>query len=324
MTKLLVVGCGSIGSRHARNARTLGVSQLAVHDVDAVRRAELADAVGAEPFDTLDAALRWAPDAAVICTPPVSHIAVALACAKAGSHLLIEKPLAATADGIDELSRVVAAKNLHVTVGYQLRFHPAVMRLRELVCSGALGRLLAVRAEFGQYLPTWRPSRDYRETYTAQAALGGGILLDASHEIDYVRWLAGEIRCVYAAAGHLSRLEMDAEDTAAMILRFDGDVLGEVHVDCLQRGYSRTCTIIGTDATARWDFARGIQITWAEGTATDEALVPDPNAMYVLELEAFLARRADESVATLSDGRRVIDVVLAARRSAATRQEVSV
>ena len=160
--------------------------------------------------------------------------------------MLIEKPLAATSDGIDELSRVVAAKNLHVTVGYQLRFHAAVMRLRELVCSGSLGRLLAIRAEFGQYLPTWRPSRDYRETYTAQAALGGGILLDASHEIDYVRWFAGEIRCVYAAAGHLSRLEMDAEDTAAMILRFDGDVLGEVHVDCLQRGYSRTCTIIGS------------------------------------------------------------------------------
>jgi predicted dehydrogenase len=116
---------------------------------------------------------------------------------------------------------------------------------------------------------------------------------------------------------------MDAEDTAAIILRFDGGVVGELHLDCLQHGYSRSCTIVGADASARWEFGRGIQIMDANGRATDESLVPDVNAMYLAELESFLMRRFD-GAATLADGRRVLDVVLAARRSAAARQEVAV
>jgi predicted dehydrogenase len=323
MTRLLVVGAGSIGSRHLRNAKSLGVEHLAVYDSDAGRATAAAEAVGARAFPTLEAALAWHPGAAIVCTPPAHHVPAARSCAAAGCHLLIEKPLAAGTDGLPELAALVARLGLGVSVAYQLRFHPAIARMRELVRSGGIGRVLSIRAEYGQYLPAWRPSRDYRDTYTAQAAEGGGILLDASHEIDYVRWIGGEARTVYASVDRLSDLMMDAEDTAALVLRLDGRALAEIHVDCVRRGYARGCTIVGAEGTVQWESQTGIRITAADGAVHEEAIVPDPNDSYVAELAAFLkCPNAMDPMASLADGRRVLDIVLAARASAASRREV--
>ncbi len=320
MTRLLIVGAGSIGSRHAANAKALGVASIAVTDPDASRRNQLAASVGAQAFETLSEALAWRPSAAVVCNPPVAHVGTALACANHDCHLLIEKPLSATNAGVAELEAAIAQRGLRAAVAYQLRFHPALLRMRELIRSGSIGALLSIQAEYGQYLPAWRPARDYRETYTAQAALGGGILLDASHEIDYVRWLAGEMTAVYASAAKLSELEMDAEDTAALILRFESKTIGEIHMDCVQRGYSRRCVLIGSEATVRWDAMSGLTITGNTGT-TIEALVPQPNDTYVAEMKAFLDGDVAQH-ASVADGRRVVDVVRAARESTASRREV--
>ena len=319
--RLLIVGAGSIGSRHARNARALGVTEIAVTDPDRERREQLASAVDARAFETLDQALEWRPAVAIVCTPPASHITIAERCADAGCQLLIEKPLAASGEGLARLEAILQARGTRCAVAYQLRFHAAVRRMRELVSTGAIGRLLSVQAEYGQYLPAWRPSRDYRETYTAQAALGGGILLDASHEIDYVRWIAGEVKTVFASLQRLSNLEIDVEDTAALVLGFQSGALGEVHLDCVQRGYSRKCTLIGSEATVRWDSTVGLRITSA-GNVFDEAIVPDPNEPYVAELKAFLD--GEPTLASVADGTRVLEIVDAARRSSASRRELSV
>jgi predicted dehydrogenase len=249
-------------------------------------------------------------------------MASAQACADAGCDLLIEKPLAASLDGVDHLERTIAARKLRAAVAYQLRFHPAIVRMRELVCRGSLGRLVSVQAEYGQHLSAWRPTRDYRDTYTARAALGGGILLDASHEIDYVRWIGGEMQGVYAFASRLSDLDMDAEDTAALVVRFASGAIAEIHLDCVRRGYSRTCTLIGTEATVRWDVKEGLRITSADGTTRAEPIVPEPNLPYVDELAAFLHGAENAPLATVHDARRVLEIVLAARESAARRQEV--
>lgn len=326
MSRLLIVGCGSIGARHARNAAALGAGDIGVVDLDAARRAAVAGEVGARGFESLEAALDWQPEIAVICTPPTQHVPAARLCVEAGCDLLVEKPLAASTDGLDELSTAMARHDAGAAVGYQLRFHPAIARMRALVRDGALGRLCAVRAEFGQYLPDWRPSRDYRETYTAQAAQGGGILLDASHEIDYLQWIAGTIAGVFARLERLSDLAIDVEDTAALVMRIgDGtdNLIGELHLDCVQRGYSRTCMLIGTNATVRWDIASGLRITEASGAVFEERLTAEPNAPYLAELDAFLAARdAVEPFASIDDARRVLDVVLAARRSATERHEI--
>jgi predicted dehydrogenase len=280
--------------------------------------------VGGRGFESLEAALDWQPEVAVICTPPAQHVSAARACVEAGCDLLVEKPLSASPEGLDELVAAIARHGAGAAVAYHLRFHPAIARLRALVRGGALGRLLVIRAEFGQYLPDWRPSRDYRDTYTAQPSQGGGILLDASHELDYVRWIAGDITGVFARAERLSDLSLDVEDTAALLLRMERGVLGEVHVDCVQRGYTRGCTLIGTEATVRWDVASGLTMTGAAGAIHEEPLTAEPNAPYLAELGAFLsARDAVDPFASIDDARRVLAVALAARRSSAERREIS-
>ena len=108
-----------------------------------------------------------------------------------GVHAYVEKPLAVTVEGLAEL--LDGEAEVTIAVGYNLRFHPALEAIRAAVYEGRIGRLLAVRAEVGQYLPDWHPEEDYRVSYAARRDLGGGALLTLSHELDYVRWIAGEV-----------------------------------------------------------------------------------------------------------------------------------
>ena len=125
--------------------------------------------------------------------------------------------------------------------------------MRKALHQGHIGRVQSVRAEVGQYLPDWRPGIDCRQTASAQQALGGGALLELSHEIDYVRWLIGEIREVTARIARLSDLEIDVEDCAEIILTFENGTIGGPHLDMIQRAPTRTCRLIGSDGTLVWD-----------------------------------------------------------------------
>lgn len=320
-----VLGCGSIGQRHIRNLLTLGVGQIVAFDRDP-ERLRLAAALGAAPASSTSAALAGAA-AVLVCTPPTAHLDGLRRALEAGSHVFVEKPVAAVLDGLDEIAALARRQARIVLVGYNLRFHTGLVRLRELLEMGSIGRLLSVQAEFGYALPAWRPTVDYRTTYTARRSEGGGILLDASHEIDYVRWLVGEIDTVAAMTGKLSDLEMDAEDTALLLLRASNGVLASLHLDCVQSAYRRACRLVGSDGILVWDYLTGVSRYVArEGAWREEAVAPtDPNDMYVVEIAHFLAcvDGRETPRVTLEDGRRALEIVVAAQRSARERREVS-
>jgi predicted dehydrogenase len=321
--RALVVGCGSIGQRHIRNLRALGVPRILA--VDTVPNSlSRATELGANAYDNLEAALADAPEAAIISTPPNMHLAAARATLEAGSRLLIEKPIAASLDGVDTILDLATRRHRILCVGYNLRFHAGLRKLKLLLESGTIGRLLTLRAEFGQYLPDWRPGRDYRNSYNARA--DGGIVLDASHEIDYARWLAGEIVAVFAVTEKLSDLELDAEDVALLTLRFANGAVGQIHLDCVARGYSRCCRLVGTEGTLEWDFKTGVRLVSAAGVEERFSIVPDTNEMYLDELRHFLACSSggEPPLATGGDARRVLEIALAARRSSVERRELPV
>jgi len=330
---VLVIGCGSIGQRHLRNLRALGLTDVLAYDPLPARMDRVVEDPQVIPVPSIEDGLHRRPQVVLVCTPPNSHTPLALQAVTAGCHVFVEKPLADKLDGVDALLAEGARRGRNIYVGYNLRFHAGLLRTKQLLDEGAIGHVMSIRAEMGQYLPDWRPAQDYRESYTASAAKGGGIILDASHEIDYVRWLGGEVERVYCAAGKISALELDAEDAAEMTLWLRGNVLAQIHMDCIQRGYARNCKLIGDKGTLIWDFKTGVRYYDAEVNRWyEESIVPDPNEMYLQELRCLLACVQAEPplrdpVSPLADGRtgrRVLEIALASKQSARERREVPV
>ncbi len=319
----LVVGCGSIGQRHIRNLVSIGIEVLAFDpNPDAQPAAEES---GATWIGTLESALASGPAAVLVCTPPHRHVEIGLLSIEAGAHLFVEKPIShELSDSLDQMLDAADRAGRVVMAGYNLRFHPGLMKLQSLVESGVAGELLTLRAEYGQYLPTWRPQADYRQGYFARESTGGGIILEESHEFDYVEWLGGDSSSVFVRAGRLSRLEIETEDTALAVLELEGGKLAEIHVDCVQRGYSRSCKYIGSEATILWDYARGVTVTRDGQDDEFFEIVPDPNEMYLSEIAHFIeCVRGNASPPV--DGRaarHTLEVVMAAKRSARERREI--
>jgi predicted dehydrogenase len=320
----LVVGAGSIGRRHARNLRGLGCAHVAICDPDAERRHAAAEDASAGLHADVETALAAvAPDVVIVCTPPSSHVAVARAAVAAGAHVLIEKPLSDSMERVDALAAEASAARRVVQVGYNLRFHPGIRQLKAIVEDGDIGGVLLASAEFGQYLPDWRPWQDYRQSYTARHSLGGGIILDGSHEIDYVLWLLGAPTELACMAGRVSALEMDVEDAATILLRMAGGAQASVSLDCVRRTYTRRCTLIGEAGTASWDYTANEVVVHCAGDVLPTRIAYEfaPNDMYVAELEAFLVAvtQGGPSPVGLHDAELTLRVALAARYAAHTR-----
>jgi predicted dehydrogenase len=326
--RFLVLGCGSIGSRHIDNLLGLGAGEVLAFDVRPDRAETTRQRFGVETFTNLRAALDRQPRAVLVTAPTSLHVPLARQAAECGCHLFIEKPLSDSWDGVDELQELVRERRLVTLVGCNMRFHPGLRAIKALVREGAIGRVLAGRAEAGQYLPDWHPWEDYRQGYSARRDLGGGIILDAIHEIDYVRWLLGPVAAVSCFAGKFSSLAIQTEDTAALLLRFAGGAIGEVHLDYVQRVYSKTCHLIGEEGTIRWDFTAGEVRTYRAATRAWGA-TPNPvgwqvNQMYVDEMTHYLACLAgtDQPEQDVFEGARVLRVALAAKEAAATNRVV--
>jgi predicted dehydrogenase len=322
--RFIVLGAGSIGRRHLRNARALGHAIVAVFDPDPARRAEagaVADA-GALVTDDVAAALAVAADAALVCSPTHRHVEQARAAVARGLHVLVEKPLSHALDGTADLVTAAADGRRTVLVGCNLRFLPSLALVKRLFDEGRIGAPLSARVHCGHYLPYWRPQTDYRRGYGAHRAMGGGIILDAIHELDYVRWLLGDPREVFCYADKVSNLDIDTEDTADLLLRFDYGLVANVHLDYLQPTYRRGCEVLGQDGLILWDYSsQTVRVHGKDDRRPEvfeESINTDGNHMYVEELRHFVEciELGTPPMLDAAGGRRVLEIALAAKTSA--------
>lgn len=327
--RFLVVGTGSIGTRHARNLIAMGheVSgwDARAEQLNLARRA----APGLLAAAGLGPGLASKPDAVLVCTPPASHVVVARQAVEAGCHVFVEKPVAHLSDEVPALLDTAKRAGRLFAVGFNLRFLPSLRRVKALVDAGRVGRVYSASASFGFYLPAWRAGRDYTDNYAVSAAAGGGVLLDLVHEFDYLGWLFGEARELCSAASHVSALAGDTEDLAEVTVRFVSGVLAQVHVDYLRRAYRRDLEVIGADGVITWDYAsRAVTVLGPEperGEAIDASDDGPNEDMYVSELRHFIACLEGHEK-PLTDGweaLRSLRMVEAAKRAAAERRWVS-
>lgn len=334
LERLLIVGLGSIGTRHAKLARKL-IPGAKIAVLRHRNCPNLSDTGHIDCcFTSMEEALQFRPQAAVIANPASFHLDVALPLASAGIHLLIEKPIAVDEKKVLELIEVCRAQRTVLMVGYNLRFLRSLQKFREILEEKRVGSVLSVRSEIGQFLPTWRPAADYRQTVSAQVALGGGVLLELSHEFDYLRWLFGEVEWVSAVLRKQSGLEIDVEDTAHLILGFSPGlgkvpVIASLNMDFVRHDTTRNCTVIGETGSLRWNAVAGTVELFQQGDHTWQTLFTHKHQRddsYIEEWNHFLACTADGSPPLISgqDGLAVLRIIEAARLSSTIGTVISI
>jgi predicted dehydrogenase len=330
MMKVLIAGLGSIGRRHLRNLRALGVDDFVL-----LRRggAESGAPGGEElngwPVETdLAAALAHRPAVAVIANPTALHLETALACARAGCHLFIEKPLSHSLAECAALQAEVKQRRLIAMVGFQFRFHPGLWLVKRMLAEDAIGPVVSAQAHWGEYLPAWHPWENHQQSYSARHDLGGGVVLTLCHPLDYLRWLLGEVQTVSAMLANRGGLGIEVEDTAEIQLTFASGTLGQVHLDYVQRPAEHWFQLIGQRGTLQWNNHSGAVRHYSVQTDRWEEFPAPPaferNTMFLAELQHYLhcVTERVEPLCDLQSGLAATRLALAAKESAQTKRTI--
>ena len=342
--KILMVGLGGVGQRHLRNLksalgedlepmayRVRGHGTVLTDNLEVSAGKDIEEEYGITVFRDLDEALAQGPRAVFICNPTSHHAEVALAAAAAGCHLFIEKPLSHSLEHLDTLAGLVMDNALVAMVGYQLRFHPTLMRAAAVLREGTLGQIVAARIEVGEYMPGWHPYEDYRQMYAARKDLGGGVVLSQIHELDYLYWFFGVPSRLFAVGGHLSDLEVDVEDSATSLLEYEIGGRGvpvTVHQDYIERPPSRTCKIVGDRGTLLIDLRLPrLEVFDPQGHLLEsmEDRSFQRNQLFEDEVRHFLRCMAGQEspAVSIDDGAQSLRMALAIKESMATGRTVN-
>ncbi len=322
--RFLLVGFGSIGRRHLRNLIALGESDIIVLR-SGKSTLPVDELVGLTVEYDLQKALSHQPDAAIIANPTALHLPAAIPAAEAGCHLLLEKPISHSLEGLPEFKAALKRGGGKVLVGFQFRFHPGLRKIASLLAEGAIGRAVSARAHWGEFLPNWHPWEDYRASYASLPDLGGGVALTLCHPFDYLRWLMGEVSSMQAMSCSLGGLGVDVEDTVECLLRFQSGAIGSLHLDYIQRPGVHRMEIIGELGTLLWDNADGtarLSSANPDGTPGEWQVFAPPasferNTLFMDEMRHFLAviRGEEQSICTLEDSEAALRLALQARQA---------
>lgn len=290
--KITVIGCGSIGKRHISNILGLGEDyQVKAYDARPDRRREVKENFPeVEVLDT-PKGLFEDSEVAFICIPTAYHLEAVQPAIEAECHIFLEKPISHSMKGVKEFLKVCEDKRLTVAVGYNLHFHPGILICKKILDEKKIGKVYSVRAEFGQYLPDWHPWERYQDFYMSKLTMGGGVLLDATHDIDYLHWFFGEIEEVAGYCLKISNLEIKSDDLVEAIMKFKSGLRGGIHLDLIQRTPRREFVAIGERGTLLWSYTEKQVKLFQVGNGQWEIFSYqfDPNQMYIDEIKDFFS-----------------------------------
>lgn len=319
-TSILIAGCGSIGRRHARVLRSLGIQELWTCDpASASREALAAETAVTREFDSFQTALAARPDAVFICTPPKLHVSMSIHALNSGAHVFCEKPLSDCTDGLDALSNAIKRSGKTFMVGFCFRYHAGLLRAKSHLDAGRIGRLVSIRCRMGEHLPTVRP--DYKSLFTTKYSGA----FDLTHEVDLACWFAQglPVTQVKTIFGKFSEIDMDAPDLVELLVRFGNSCLASVHLDFFSQPRSRVTELLGTEGSISVEFSRWDRCTVSVYEADREeweaqTLQTQRDDMFRSENQQFLDALATGKTTPLDldEAQRSLDIIVAAQASA--------
>ena len=292
MERIAVIGLGNIANRHRKNIRTLfpQASIIAMSASGRIPTEEISycDVVVSSIQQVVEAKV----DFAIVASPATFHAQHSITLIKANIPVLIEKPLTVSDAEADLILQNVNDSKTPVAVAYCLRYLPSMQQVKKIFDEQVIGQLYNAYIEVGQYLPDWRPDKYYRDSVSASKHLGGGALLELSHELDYAQKLLGTFHLEHAILRYSEELQLDVEDTADMLLSTPQGTIINIHLDFLQKKAYRKCRFVGDRGGIEWDLIKN-EVVLSSSTQT-KVIYSEPNwdknQMYLAMVQDFVAK----------------------------------
>lgn len=332
----IVIGAGSIGERHINNLKLLGIKNIGVYDIDSKYSTKISKKYNISKFNEIENAIESNPNFALICTFPDSHIKLTKKCIENNIHTFIEKPLSSELKEVKSVLTNADKKHLKIAVGYNLRCEPGLNIIKKKY-SNLLQTSLNLVSEFGYNIKNWRQDNSYLNHYILKK--GSGVILDSSHEYDFLRWmLSDEVKSVYCQTNKSKKIPTETESIANIILRFKKGHIGNILLDYLQPEYTRKFKIISDNHVLKWKF--NIQKNPVENYSSKaetsislyslnqkpkiKNLIYDFNNTYKLILKNFLTSILDDQKPICDgwDAYETLKIGLAAIKSSKTNRPV--
>ncbi|WP_322803493.1 Gfo/Idh/MocA family oxidoreductase [Vibrio alfacsensis] len=320
MKTVAVIGLGNIATRHRRNLKYLFPESrlLAMSASGRIPDETISDCD--QIVSSIEELIQQGVELALVASPAPFHAQHAIPLLEAGIPTLIEKPVTADVEDAKKLIASAVRTQTPVAVGYCLRYLPSSQVMKRLLEAQSIGTLLNAQVEIGQYLPDWRPTKDYRETVSAKASLGGGALLELSHELDYTQWLLGDLDIQFSHLRSSSLLGLEVEDLVDTIATTESGVVVNIHLDLLQRQAFRRCRFVGTQGTIEWDLIKNEvkQTLLAEHSVIYSEPDWDKNQMYLNMVVDFVAKIEGKTNAciNLNQAAKTIELIETIKRGA--------
>lgn len=338
-----IVGCGMISRFHARAlAEVRGAKLVGCWNIPANRGHEFAKEHGIKGFDTLEEMLADPEiDAVSIATPSGAHMEPGVTAAKAGKHVIVEKPLEITLKRCDKLIEACESNNVKLSTFFPSRFHESSLQLKKAIDAGRFGTL-----SLGDAYVKWFRSQEYYDSGAWRGTWkldGGGALMNqAIHTVDMLSWLMGDVEEISAQTATLAHQRIEVEDTAVATLRFANGALGVIEATTAAfPGYLKKVEIHGSTGSAlieeedikAWDFAKA--------RASDKAIIEkmatrksggggasDPAAIghqaHAKQFKDFVDSINKDRTPQVDghEGRKAVEIILAIYKSAETGKPV--
>jgi len=323
--KFLIIGCGSIGQRHINNLLSIGIKNIEVFDSNKSLLKKVGKKFNVKTLNKLEFNNT---DCTLVCTPPSTHIKLAKKAIESKSHVFIEKPLSNSLSGVSTIAKLAKKNSCHVFVGYMFRFDLGLQKVKKLLNGNTIGKVLSFDAYEGWYLPKWRPWQDYTKSYTASERLGGGIILDGSHEVNYLQWLGGGIKQVFSYYKKVHKLKVNTEGLCEILLLFNSKAIGRIHLDFVNPQYNRHCEILGENGSIKWSFEKKIIEIQKNNMKKPRKIKYDDNTnkMYVNELKYIIKciNGKKNSMLSLEEALETLKISLAIKKSGNINRPVSI
>ncbi len=308
---IAIVGFGSIGARHLRLLRALRPN-LEITLIRSGMGSRTTDKDLANNIvSSIEQAIGLGVQAAIIASPSSYHLSQSTEFLNARIPLLIEKPISNNMIGLSEFLSLAEVSKVPVLIGYVLRHRLDALKFKSLVSSIEIGQISSVFIECASYLPEWRPGTDYLQSVSARRDLGGGVLLELSHELDYMNWFFGECRCVDSIVRNTGLIGVDVEDQAIMSFVNKENILISTVLDFARRVPSRRCTVISEKGQLRWDLLSKSITSNFDGVESNIEFSLEYDEPYLAQLQHFFrcVEEGERARVDIFDGAQVMNLL---------------